>query len=84
MTQRRYDNTLIAARHSANVRELQAVLDGDDVRALQRVLDLHGAVIEWRDARQAIFDQPTAEPALWARLADAEHALMAIAKRMRS
>ncbi len=40
------------------------------------------ALIEWRDARQAIFDKPLSEksPELWQRLSVAEHKLMDVAR----
>ena len=48
------------------------------------------ALIEWREARQAIFDMPPPEKGapvgamapLFARLADAENALMAVAREI--
>lgn len=44
--------------------------------------ELLQAVVVWRDARQAIFDATilTDMPPLFARLAEAERALMALAK----
>jgi hypothetical protein len=49
--------------------------------------DLLIALVEWRDARQAIFEYPMDKPsdetrARWTRLGHAEHALMAIARQI--
>ena len=43
------------------------------------------ALIEWRDARQAIFDTPVdakTSPAMWTRLGHAEHRLMELARKL--
>jgi hypothetical protein len=49
------------------------------------VTDLEALVIEWRDARQAVLDSHADADNrndLWADLADAEHALMAMARTL--
>jgi hypothetical protein len=46
-------------------------------------MTIEKAVEEWRAARQAIFDQERAPKECWARLAEAEHALMQLANRIK-
>jgi hypothetical protein len=60
---------------------LREALSGGQ-RRLREMSGLHYAAVEWRDARAAIFstDAPTSE--MWTRLANAEHALMTIARKL--
>jgi hypothetical protein len=47
-------------------------------------MSIEKAVEEWRAARQAIFDHEERAPKeCWARLAEAEHALMQVANRIK-
>jgi hypothetical protein len=41
------------------------------------------ALIEWRDAREAIFNTEKATTEMWARLSNAEHRLMTLAREMK-